>query len=80
LNWAGETPDALSTSSGRFELSGSVSANELCRRCRRRPDASATLILDAYCSAFAGMTPVAMATAIAWVRFMQCNLWRAVSR
>jgi hypothetical protein len=33
-----------------------------------------------HCSAFAGITPVATATAAAWVRFMQCNLWRAVSR
>jgi hypothetical protein len=31
-------------------------------------------------SAFAGMTPVAMATATACVKFMQLNLWRAVSR
>jgi hypothetical protein len=30
--------------------------------------------------AFAGMTPVAMATATACVKFMQLNLWRAVSR
>jgi hypothetical protein len=30
--------------------------------------------------AFAGMTPVVMATATAWVKFMQLNLWRAVSR
>lgn len=27
-----------------------------------------------YCSAFAGIAPVAMATAIAWDRFMQCSL------
>jgi hypothetical protein len=33
-----------------------------------------------YLSAFAGMTPVAMATATACVKFMQLNLWRAVSR
>jgi hypothetical protein len=31
-------------------------------------------------SAFAGMTPVAMATATACVKLMQLNLWRAVSR
>jgi hypothetical protein len=31
----------------------------------------------AYFSACAGITPVAKATAAAWVRFMQCNLWRA---
>src|ERR1700677_3204159 len=31
-------------------------------------------------SAFAGMTPVAMATATACVKFMQLNLWRVVSR
>ena len=30
--------------------------------------------------AFAGMTPVAMATATACVKLMQLNLWRAVSR
>src|SRR6202161_1467069 len=34
----------------------------------------------AYFSAWAGMTPVAKATAAAWVRFMQRNLWRAASR
>jgi hypothetical protein len=34
----------------------------------------------AYFSAWAGMTPVAKATAAAWVRFMQCNLCRAASR
>jgi hypothetical protein len=34
----------------------------------------------AYFSACAGITPVAKATAAAWVRFMQCNLWRAASR
>ncbi len=34
----------------------------------------------AYFSAFAGMTPVASATATAWVRFIQCSLCRAVSR
>ena len=33
-----------------------------------------------YFSACAGMTPVAKATAAAWVRFMQCNLWRAASK
>ena len=33
-----------------------------------------------YFSACAGMTPVAKATAAAWVRFMQCSLWRAASR
>ena len=34
----------------------------------------------AYFSACAGMTPVANATAAAWVKFMQCSLWRAASR
>ncbi len=34
----------------------------------------------AYFSAWAGMMPVAKATAAAWVRFMQCNLWRPASR
>jgi len=35
---------------------------------------------DAHCREFTGITPVAAATAIACVRFMQCNLWRALSR
>ena len=44
--------------------------------CRAEADARGAL----YFSACAGMTPVAKATAAAWVRFMQCSLWRAASR
>jgi hypothetical protein len=38
------------------------------------------LAQSGHLSAFAGMTPVAIATATAWVRFMQLSLCRAVSR
>lgn len=43
-----------------------------------RPPLSASQ--DGCLRAFAGMTPVAMATATACVKFTQLNLWRAVSR
>ena len=52
---------------------GGVDAGSLGRAGRRA-------VCALYFSACAGMTPVAKATAAAWVRFMQCSLWRAASR
>ena len=46
---------------------------------RRRPGRGHRARVS-YFSAWAGMTPVAKATAAAWVRFMHRNLWRAASR
>ena len=55
-------------------VSGGVNVRAVCR-------AEADAFVGAlYFSACAGMTPVAKATAAAWVRFMQCSLWRAASR
>ena len=48
------------------------------RTAKRRPPLRASQ--QGCLRAFAGMTPVAMATATACVKFMQLNLWRAVSR
>ncbi len=51
-----------------------------CRECGRRSASESRSFGRAYFSAWAGMTPVAKATAAAWVRFMHRNLWRAASR
>ena len=71
---------------GRFDRSDAEGADRRADRRRlgaelpaARADRGATC-LCAYFSACAGMTPVAKATAAAWVKFMQCNLWRAASR
>jgi hypothetical protein len=57
-----------------------INTDTLDVNCRAlRADRGAALSCG-YFSACAGMTPVAKATAAAWVRFMQCNLWRAASR